>query len=137
MAVAVQTTSECACVADLVGARILVGSVPWAQGPAGAAPPSAANYTLCAAIKGIVRGQRQLFTCASVGGAPPVGQYIAIWRPSTAKRQLTLCEVDAVFAEVGAQGVPDGAAAEQPQAEQPAAAPARRRRMLGGLSLRQ
>lgn len=137
VAVAVQTTSECACVADLVGARILVGSAPWAG------PASGANYTLCAAVKGIVRGQRQLFTCAAQAGAPPVGQYIAIWRPSAAKRQLTLCEVDAVFAEAGsAQSLPGGGGAsgagEQPPPEQAAEQPAaaRRRRMLGGLRLR-
>lgn len=125
VAVAVQTTSECACVADLVGARILVGNVPW-TGPA-----SATNYTVCAQVKGIVRGQRQLFTCAAVGGSPPTGQYIAIWRPSAAKKQLTLCEVDVVFGpEAPAQGADIGS---QQQQQQPPAG--RRRRLLAGLGL--
>ncbi|PRW20948.1 peptidase S8 isoform A [Chlorella sorokiniana] len=66
ISVSVQTTSECACVADLVGARILVGSQPW-EGPA-----SAANFSLCAGISGIVRGQRKSFVCATGpdGSAP-------------------------------------------------------------------
>ena len=98
--IAIQTTTECACVADLVGARILVGSQPW-TGPA-----SAANFTLCAEVAGIVRGQRKVFKCGGAGGGPPAGEYLAIWRPSTSKKQLTLCEVDAEFAPE-AQAVPE------------------------------
>jgi hypothetical protein len=93
LAVSIQTTSECACTADLEGARIMVGNEPWTSAA------SAANYVACATIStGIVRGQRKTFTCKLRGGVAPSGRYIAIWRPSASKKTLTLCEVDAVFA---------------------------------------
>ena len=93
LAVSIQTTSECACAADLQGARIMVGNEPWTSAA------SAANYVACATISaGIVRGQRKTFACRLRGGVAPSGRYIAIWRPSASKKTLTLCEVDAVFA---------------------------------------
>ena len=93
LAVSIQTTSECACAADLSGARIMVGNEPWTSAA------SAANYVGCATItNGIVRGQRKTFACKLRGGVAPSGRYIAIWRPSASKKTLTLCEVDAVFA---------------------------------------
>ena len=93
LAVGIQTTTECNCVADLTGAQIMVGNVPWTS------VQVAPQYTLCATVTGgIVRGQRKLFTCSlGKGGAPPSGRYIAIWRPDRARTTLTLCEVDAVF----------------------------------------
>ena len=95
VSVSIQTSSECACVADLIGARILVGTAPW-TGPA-----SIGNYTLCARVKGIVRGQRKAFLCdlSSSSSSAPVGQYIVIWRTTspTGRKQLTLCEVDALL----------------------------------------
>lgn len=93
----IQTTSECACVADLMGTRILVGSEPWLG------PQSEAAFTLCANVTGIVRGGRKAFACGASG------QYLAVFRPSAAKKQLTLCEVDVVLAD------PDPAPQPQPQ----------------------
>ena len=91
-----------------------VGSQPW-EGP-----ESAGNFTLCAGITGIVRGQRKSFACATAAdGSAPVGEFVAIWRPSAGAKQLTLCEVDV---ELGPQQGAGGS-------EQPAA---RRRRSLSG-----
>jgi hypothetical protein len=91
-AVSLLAQADCGCTADLQGSRILVGQQPW-TGPA-----SAANFTLCAAVPGVLRGQRRTFACgATPGGGPPVGRYIAVWRPGDAKRALTLCEVDVVY----------------------------------------
>lgn len=77
--------------ADFQGAQIMVGVSPWTG------PSSAANFTLCAAVPGILRGQRRTFACAAGPAGAPAGQFIAIWRPSAAKRVLTICEVDAVL----------------------------------------
>ncbi|KAL4451625.1 hypothetical protein ABPG75_007287 [Micractinium tetrahymenae] len=93
LSLSIQTASDCNCAVDLVGAKIMVGNTPWTS------KNSAANFTLCANITGILRGQRKTFTCAAdAAGVRPRGQYIAILRPGVVKRVLTLCEVDAVFA---------------------------------------
>lgn len=116
--VAIQTASECACVRDLVGARIMVGSTPWIG------PASSRQYSLCAVLsKGISRGQRLQVKCA--GGKGVTGQYIAVWRPSTSRKQLTLCEVDAVLGPAPVQS--SSAAAKKPS---------RRRRLLSALGWR-
>lgn len=92
LGVSLQTGIDCGCVSDLQGTQIWVGSAPWTS------PASAANFTLCATVPGIARGQRRTFSCAlGVGGAPPSGQYIAVLRPTAGKKALTLCEVDAVY----------------------------------------
>lgn len=93
-----------------------VGSQPW-EGPA-----SAANFSLCAGITGIVRGQRKSFVCATgADGSAPVGQYIAIWRPSNAVKQLTLCEVDAELGPEPAAPTDQGPAAQAVSTQTPAA----------------
>lgn len=93
LSLSIQTSPDCNCAVDMVGAKIMVGNTPWTS------KNSAANFTLCATINGILRGQRKTFACASGdGGGVPRGQYIAIWRPGVVKRVLTLCEVDAAFA---------------------------------------
>lgn len=93
LSVAIQTSAECNCVSELRNARILVGTSPWTS------HLSAANFTLCSNITGIVRGQRRVFECVRTGarGSPPTGQYVAIWRPGPVRRMLTLCEVDVVL----------------------------------------
>ncbi|PSC76977.1 peptidase S8 [Micractinium conductrix] len=119
LAVSIQTSSECACVADLQNARIMVGSTPWTS------HASAANFTLCATVSGIVRGQRKTFACAAApGGAPPVGQYLAIWRPGPVRRALTLCEVDAVLG-----AAPTRRALQQARGDASTAAALRSRRL--------
>lgn len=96
-----------------------VGSQPW-EGPA-----SAANFSLCAGVTGIVRGQRKSFVCATgADGGAPVGQYIAIWRPSNAVKQLTLCEVDVELGPESAAPEPAAPAAQATAASHPAAAQA-------------
>ena len=92
LGLSIQIASDCACVADLQGTQIWVGPSPWTS------PGSAVNYTLCATVPGIMRGQRRTFACSlGVGGAAPMGQFIAIWRPTHVKKALTLCEVDVIY----------------------------------------